>query len=118
MSIGPVSARPAPTRREFDRLNVRCRARIRIGKREYAGLIENISNGGARIVTLTPIRGLGPVNLRLPDLPPLGGHIRWIEPHGGGVCFELALSEATLDEWAKSRVNALRSVSERPRGNG
>lgn len=110
MGIGSPPTSATTDSRRFARLNVRCRARIRIGKREYAGAIENISSGGAKIVTLTPIRGSGPVYLMLPDLPPLLGRIRWLEPYGGGVCFELALTDAQLAEWANSRRNMLRSV--------
>ena len=94
--------------RQSARLPIRCRARIRIGKYEYAGSIENISCGGVKIVTLSPIRGSGPVSLKLPDLPPLRGQIRWMDPHGGGVSFELALNDSTLAEWANSRINMAR----------
>lgn len=90
--------------RQFARFDVRSRARIRIGRREYAGRIENISSGGARIVTLTQIRELGSVQLTLPDLPPVWGRIRWLEPHGAGVRFEMALSEQTITAWVQSRA--------------
>jgi hypothetical protein len=94
----------APDRRESPRLNYRCRARIRIGKREYAGYVEDISNGGARIRTLSPIRETGPVCLIMPDLPPLRGHIRWMEAQGGGVCFSMSVCASVLEEWARSRM--------------
>lgn len=54
-----VGAQVDRDNRQFARLEVRCRARIRIGNREYAGYIENISEGGARIVTLGPITDFG-----------------------------------------------------------
>jgi hypothetical protein len=95
---------PAPDRRESPRLNLRCRARIRVGKREYAGYVEDISNGGARIRTLTPIQGIGPVCLIIPDLPPIRGYIRWMEPQSGGVCFSMSVSGSVLAEWARSRM--------------
>lgn len=96
--------RPGSDRRDCPRRNFRCRARIRIGKREYAGYVEDISNAGARIRTLSPIRGTGPVCLIIPDLPPIRGHIRWTEPRGGGVCFSMSVSGPVLAEWARSRV--------------
>lgn len=92
------------SRREFPRLKVRCRARIRIGKREYAGFVENISDAGARVTTITPIRDSGPVSLILPDLPPVSGHIRWMEAHGGGVCFNFRMTDSILEDWARSRL--------------
>jgi hypothetical protein len=92
------------SRRKSLRLSLRCRARIRIGKREYAGYVEDISKSGARISTLTPIRGAGPVCLIIPDLPPMRGLIRWMEPHGGGVCFTMSVCGSALEEWAASRL--------------
>jgi hypothetical protein len=95
---------PEHSRRKSPRLSLRCRARIRIGKREYAGYIEDISKDGARIRTLTPVRGSGPVCLIIPDLPVTRGHIRWMEPHGGGVCFTMSMCGSALEEWARSRL--------------
>jgi hypothetical protein len=91
-------------RRRSPRLNLRCRARIRIGKREYAGYIEDISSEGAKVRTLTRIDRVGPVCLIIPDLPPMRGHIRWMEPHGGGVCFSMSVCASVLAEWARSRL--------------
>jgi hypothetical protein len=41
--------------------------------------------------------------LRLPDLPPLKGVLRWADSHNAGVAFELKLSEVELSRWAQSR---------------
>jgi hypothetical protein len=90
--------------REFARLSVQARARIRIGKRAYAGHIENISEGGARIVTLTPIRGSGPVTVTVPDLKPLRGELRWSDGCVGGVQFRLKLDPQVLHSWLGLRI--------------
>ncbi|GAA4747616.1 hypothetical protein GCM10023264_11710 [Sphingomonas daechungensis] len=90
-------------RRRFPRLDVQCRARIRIGKRQYAGFLDNISEGGARLRTLTPIRRLGKVILRLPDLPPLHYTLRWTNSFHAGVAFELPLTAAALARWTAAR---------------
>lgn len=95
--------------RQFSRLDVRCRARIRIGNREYAGYVKNISEGGARIVTLSPILDFGPVQLRLPDLPPLWAVLRWAEPNGGGISFCLKLETTVLEQWALTREQQQRN---------
>jgi hypothetical protein len=95
---------PVSDRRKSARLSLRCRARIRIGNRAYAGYIEDISNDGARVRTLTPVHGSGPVCLIIPDLPPMRGHIRWMEPHGAGVCFSMSVCASVLAEWARSRL--------------
>jgi hypothetical protein len=90
--------------REFDRMAVQARARVRIGNRSYAGCIEDISEGGARIVTLTPIRNSGPVQLQVPDLEPLYGDLRWCDRHRAGVQFALKLCPDVLDQWLSLRL--------------
>lgn len=100
----PLATLESCDRRIANRLKLRCRARIRVGKRHYAGYVEDISTCGARIRTLSPIVGTGPVCVVVPDLPPLRGHISWIEPQTGGVCFNISLSPSTLKRWANSRL--------------
>ena len=97
----------SPRRREFRRYNDQCRARIRIGNRQYAGYIHNISQGGAKLRTITPIRRLGTVILRLPDLPPLCCRLRWTDSFHAGVSFEMLLSASELSRWAKARSSLL-----------
>lgn len=92
-----------PTRREFPRFKILCRARIRIGDRQYAGYLHNISQGGAKLRTLTPIRRLGNVILRLPDLPALRCQLRWTDSYNAGVSFELSLAPQMLSDWARTR---------------
>lgn len=93
----------APTRRRFPRHKIQCRARICIANRHYAGYLHNISRGGAKLRTMTPIRRLGDVLLRLPDLPPLKCRLAWADSYNAGVSFEIQLTEAQLCAWATSR---------------
>ena len=90
-------------RRRFARIEIQCRARIRIGDRQYAGYIHNISRGGAKLRTITSIRKVGAVVLRLPDLPPLNCQLRWTDAYHAGVMFELPLTAAEFRRWAESR---------------
>lgn len=99
----PMAA-PIPQRRQFPRYKVQCRARILIGRRHYAGYLDDISEGGARLRTITPIRKLGEVMLRLPDLSPLRCQLRWIDAHHAGVSFALGLPAAELARWAQTRL--------------
>lgn len=92
-----------PQRREFPRFRILCRARIRIGNRQYAGYLHNISQGGAKLRTLTPIRRVGHVILRLPDLPALRCQLRWTDSYNAGVSFELKLPSKLLSDWARAR---------------
>ncbi|HJR83685.1 MAG TPA: PilZ domain-containing protein [Sphingomicrobium sp.] len=95
-----------PQRRKFPRYDVQCRARIRIGNRQYAGYVHNISRGGAKLRTITPIRKLGSVILRLPDLPPLCCGLRWTDAFNAGVSFEMLLSASKLARWARTRSSS------------
>ena len=90
--------------RQSVRLPVRCLARIQIGNRQYAGYLHNLSEGGAKITTFTPVQGAGNVLLRLPDLPHFRGHLRWIEGTTAGVAFSLRFSPEQLAEWAQARL--------------
>ena len=92
------------SRREFPRLEIHCRARIRIGNRQYAGYLHNISQGGAKLRTITPIHRVGAILLRLPDLPPLRCELRWTDSYNAGVRFGTLLPEETLLNWAYSRT--------------
>lgn len=60
----------------------------------------------ARLRTITPIRRVGNVILRLPDLPPLRCQLRWTDSYNAGVAFELTLSRTELTAWARSRSAA------------
>src|SRR5688500_10832834 len=91
-------------RRRFPRYAVQCRARIVIGRRQYAGYIHNISEGGAKLRTVTSIRKLGNVVLRLPDLPPLKCRLSWTDAYNAGVIFDRRLTKADLRRWVESRA--------------
>lgn len=96
--------RTVSRRRRHTRYGVQCRARIQIGFRHYTGYLHNISEGGARLRTITSIGKLGHVVLRLPDLPPLKCSLRWTDAYNAGVIFELKLSEAELHRWIQQRA--------------
>jgi hypothetical protein len=104
---------PIRQRRQYARQEVQCRARIRIGSRQYAGYIHNISRGGAKLRTITPIRRLGAVILRLPDLQPLRCRLCWSDSFHAGVMFERALPSRELRRWVQSRT-ALRLFEHDP----
>jgi hypothetical protein len=90
-------------RRKSHRHEIRCRARIVIGARHYAGYLHNISQGGARLSTISPISRAGDVVLTLPDLPPLRCRLRWSDSHNAGVAFELLLPGSLLAAWLRER---------------
>ena len=89
--------------RQFMRFSIACPARIRIGTRQYFGYLDNISQGGAKLRTVTAIRGPGPVLLRLPDLAPLRCELRWSGAYDAGVSFKSSFSLVQLQRWAATR---------------
>jgi hypothetical protein len=93
----------AKDQRRFPRFEVQCCARIRIGNRQYAGYLHNISQGGARLRTISQIRRLGEVVLRLPDLPPIRCQLRWTDAYNAGVSFSLVVPLPDLAKWAEAR---------------
>ena len=98
-----TSCTPRGDRRTYPRLAIQCRARIVIGSRHYAGYLHNISRGGAKLRTITPIRKFGAVLLRLPDLPPLRCQLKWSDSYNAGVAFECALTRSAIATWARGR---------------
>ena len=94
-----------PCQRQFARFAAACPARIRIGTRQYFGYLDNISQGGAKLRTVTAIREPGPVLLRLPDLAPLKCELRWTGEYDAGVAFEPPSSLPQLRRWARTRLS-------------
>ena len=89
-------------RRNFSRLDLQCRARIVIADRHYLGYLDNISAGGARLRTVSPIGHVGSVLLKLPNLPALKCQLRWSDSYHAGVSFDPPLSSAALAAWLDS----------------
>ena len=96
-------AKPIRKRRRVPRFDVQCRARIRIGTRQYAGYIHNISCKGAKLRTISSIRKLGNVMLRLPDLPLMRCRLVWTDAYHAGVQFERPLTKVELQQWMAAR---------------
>ena len=56
-------------------------------------------------MTYTPIQDAGKVIVRIPDLPPLKGELRWSDGTAAGMAFCLRLSSEQLSEWARTRLS-------------
>ena len=88
---------------------MRCPARVRIGNRQHAAFLENISCGGARLRTFGTIIDQGKVILILPDLPPLRGELRWVDGAAGGVAFALPEESDLVRQWIENRAKRAES---------
>lgn len=95
---------PVRQRRQCPRYGLQCRAHIQIGKRHYAGYVDNISLNGAKLTTINSIGKPGAVILTLPDLPPISCELRWTDRRNAGVVFDRALTTIELRRWVDGRL--------------
>jgi hypothetical protein len=96
-----------PAGRRFDRRPIRCPARVMIGRRQYAGFVENASEGGVKICTHSTIVPHEKVVLHLPDLPPIRAQLRWSTGHEAGIAFPFELGGMSLErlmDWLEART--------------
>ena len=100
-----VGASAYTDRRMSNRRELQCRARIRIANRQYSGFLSNLSEGGAKLRTASPIRKLGRVVLQLPDLPPLLCEIRWNDHCNAVIRFGVLLPTRVLSQWTRARTS-------------
>mgnify|MGYP002780671589 CR=1 FL=1 len=89
--------------RRFERREVRCPVRVRIGNRQYAAWLDNASHGGVKFSTACAIKPADKVVLQIPDLPPIKGELRWASEREAGVAFPLVDGLAPIGEWLERR---------------
>ncbi len=92
--------------RRFERLDVRCPVRVRIGNRQYAGYLDNASDGGVKVSTGSRIIPACKVIVQIPDLPPLRGELRWSSEREAGVAFPLVDGFHPITDWLARRASA------------
>jgi hypothetical protein len=92
--------------RRFERQNVRCPVRVRIGNRQYAAYLDNVSDGGVKVSTGSRIVPADKVVVHIPDLPPIRGELRWASEREAGVAFPLVDGLAPIGEWLEKRSGA------------
>lgn len=90
--------------RRFERREVRCPVRVRIGNRQYAAYLDNASDGGVKLSTGCPIVPAERVIVQIPDLPPMKGELRWVSGREAGVAFPLVDGLAPLAQWLERRA--------------
>lgn len=85
--------------RSLPRIEVSCRGRIKSGSRSWSVELRDISQGGAKVKTQTPLADRGDVVLTLPDLPPVAGVIRWVGGTDVGISFNECIPFERLAPW-------------------
>jgi hypothetical protein len=98
--------------RRFERHQVRCPVRVRIGNRQYAAYLDNASEGGVKLSTGSRIIPADKVIVQIPDLPPLKGELRWSSEREAGVAFPLVDGLAPIAQWLQRRSAELGRPSE------
>ncbi|NJC05200.1 hypothetical protein GGQ97_000993 [Sphingomonas kaistensis] len=92
--------------RRFERQDVRCPVRVRIGNRQYAAYLDNASDGGVKVSTGSRIVPAGKVIVQIPDLPPLRGELRWASEREAGVAFPLVDGYSPITDWLARRASS------------
>lgn len=89
--------------RSLPRIEISCRGRLKMGSRSYSAELQDISQGGARVVTQTPLISKGDAVLTLPDLPPVAGVVRWVGGIAVGISFNECIPFDRLARWIQER---------------
>lgn len=92
--------------RRFERTEVRCPVRVRIGNRQYAAWLDNASDAGVKLSTACTIKPAERVILQIPDLPPMKGELRWVGECEAGIAFPLLDGHTPLSAWLNRRAAA------------
>ena len=89
-------------RRNLPRIEIACEGRLKTGLRSYPVMLQDISQGGARIRIEAPTFDKGNIILCLPDLSPLAGVARWAGESELGISFNECLSFERLARWIQA----------------
>src|SRR3990170_6108830 len=85
--------------RSLPRIQIDCRGQLKMGARSYGVVLQDISQGGAKVQTQTPIMDGGGLVLSLPDLPPVAGVVRWVGGAEVGISFNECIPFDQLARW-------------------
>ncbi|HUE78356.1 MAG TPA: PilZ domain-containing protein [Sphingomicrobium sp.] len=91
--------RPRPPR-----LDVRCKASIRVGKVYYTVDVHDISLGGMKVEPIEEYCVGKDVIVVVESLRPIRGQVRWFADRRAGIVFEKELEFQELSEWVGKRL--------------
>ena len=86
------------------RLEVECRASVRIGKLYYTVDVHNISLGGLKVEPIDEYCVGKAVVVVVDSLRPVKGHVRWFSDRQAGIVFDKPLGFDELAEWIGKRL--------------
>ncbi len=91
--------RPRPPR-----LNVECKASVRVGKVYYTVDVQDISLGGMKVAPIEEYCVGRPVTVVVESLRPIRGEVRWFSERRAGIVFDKPLDFEELAEWVGKRL--------------
>jgi hypothetical protein len=90
-------------RRNLPRIELACPGRIKAGSRSGNVMLQDISQGGARVQVEAPMTDIRDIVLRLPDLPALAGVVSWVSDTEIGISFNQCIAFEQLARWIQAR---------------
>jgi len=91
--------RPRPPR-----LEIPCKASVRVGKTYYAVDVHDISLGGIKVVPIEEYCVGKKVLVVVESLRPIKGEVRWYSDRRAGIVFDQPLNFDELSEWVGKRL--------------
>ena len=91
--------RPRPPR-----LEIPCKASVRVGKTYYTVDVHDISMGGIKVEPIEEYCVGKKVVVVVESLPPIKGEVRWYSDRRAGIVFDKPLDFEQLSEWVGKRL--------------
>ncbi len=91
--------RPRPPR-----LEIPCKASVRVGKTYYTVDVHDISLGGIKVEPIEEYCVGKPVTVVVESLRPIKGEVRWYSERKAGIVFDKPLDFDELSEWVGKRL--------------
>ena len=107
--ISLISASEDGPRPRMPRIEVHCTAWVREDGTMHRAQALNISQGGAKVTSRTPLTVGSDVVVTLPGLSPIPGIVRWEHENAYGLTFNRALSLPSLVAWLQEQQEAKKS---------
>lgn len=86
------------------RLEVNCKASVKVGKAYYSVDVHDISLGGIKVEPIDEYCVGKPVVVLIESLRPVKGEVRWFSERRAGVVFDKELTFEELAEWIGKRL--------------
>ena len=86
------------------RLDIRCKASVKVGKVYYTVDVRDVSLGGMKVEPIGEYCVGAPVVVVVESLKPIKGEVRWYSDRKAGIVFDEPLDFDELTEWVGKRL--------------